>query len=158
MDGVGRQPVQVLVMPYAVAPGHVSYGVLRRADGGQWQGVAGGADGVETPLEAATRETGEELGLVGAEFRVLDARASVPADCFAGWERWLTLDPPVYVVPEHAFAVLVPDPHRIVLSREHDAILWLPYGDARRLLTWDSNRTALWELRQRLLADGVDGA
>ena len=38
----------------------------------------------------------------------------------------------------------------LVESHEHDQVEWLDYGEARGKLTWDSNRTALWELGERL--------
>ena len=39
---------------------------------------------------------------------------------------------------------------RLVLSHEHAEYRWLPYEDAERLLRFDSNRTALWELNLRI--------
>jgi dATP pyrophosphohydrolase len=38
----------------------------------------------------------------------------------------------------------------IVKSREHTSYRWLSYDEAARLLRWDSNKTALWELNERL--------
>jgi broad specificity phosphatase PhoE len=38
----------------------------------------------------------------------------------------------------------------ITLSREHTDYRWVAYAEAARLLRWDSNRTALWELNERL--------
>ena len=33
---------------------------------------------------------------------------------------------------------------------------WLSFKEATRLLTWESNRTALWELNERLNTDQLD--
>ena len=38
----------------------------------------------------------------------------------------------------------------IQLSPEHSEFKWLGYDEAMRVLTWETNRTALWELGQRL--------
>jgi len=45
----------------------------------------------------------------------------------------------------------------IRLSDEHTDFRWLDYGEADRLLKYEGNRTALWELNQRLLGKGPRG-
>ena len=62
--------------------------------------------------------------------------------------------PDVLVIPELCFAVLASG-LEIRLSPEHDRVEWLDYASARERLTWDSNRVALWELRQRLRAGSL---
>jgi dATP pyrophosphohydrolase len=152
---MGRAPLQILVVPYTRdTSGSILYGVLCRSDNGQWQGVAGGGQDDETPEQAAIRETQEELNLSCPQLLPLDSFATVPAAHFAQWSLWRESKPDLYVIPEYAFGVQVEDPTQVVLSREHTQIQWLPYIDARSLLTWDSNRTALWELNQRLLHMG----
>jgi len=61
-----------------------------------------------------------------------------------------TWDPALYVVPEHSFGADCTG-QTPVLSQEHDTLEWLPYAEAHARLTYDSNRTALWELNLRLL-------
>ncbi len=56
------------------------------------------------------------------------------------------------MVPEYSFAVDVRG-QELELSHEHDKMRWLSFEDARRLLKWESNRVALWELNERLKAD-----
>jgi len=56
--------------------------VLKRSDADCWQFVAGGGDDGETPIQAAVRETREEVG-ISAPVISLDSRASVPRNCFA---------------------------------------------------------------------------
>jgi dATP pyrophosphohydrolase len=41
----------------------------------------------------------------------------------------------------------------ITLSAEHSALRWLNSEDADTILTFDSNRVALWELNERLNGD-----
>lgn len=142
-----RAPFQVLVIPFRLTAAGPEYAVLRRSDTGWWQFVAGGGEDTETPGEAATRETEEELG-VAAEVMRLDSMATVPKDCFIAADSW---SQDVYVVPEHSFAVDVGD-SAITLSAEHTEVQWLQYEQAGRVLKWDSNRTALWELNERLRA------
>ena len=146
-----RAPLQILVLPFRRrADGRIEYAVFRRADRADdcWQGIAGGAEAGETPEQAARREMMEEAGIAAdARLIALDAVASVPAAAFAARDLW---GPHVYVVIERAFGVRVPDDAAIVLSREHTACRWLSYEEAARLLTWDSNKTALWELNERL--------
>lgn len=62
---VTKQPVQVLVLPFRRTTRGFRFGVLRRADLNAWQGVAGGAEDLESPSDAASRELCEELSLAG---------------------------------------------------------------------------------------------
>jgi dATP pyrophosphohydrolase len=71
----------------------------------------------------------------------------VPASAFRDRDLW---GPEVYVVSERAFGVCLNEAQAIALSREHVEHRWVPYEEAARLLRWDSNRTALWELNERL--------
>ena len=53
-----------------------------------------------------------------------------------------------FVIPEYTFAFECKKD--VVLSDEHSGIEWLSYDDAMQRLTWDSNKTALYELNCRL--------
>lgn len=55
----------------------------------------------------------------------------------------------MFVVPEYSFGVDCAQ-HEIVLSDEHTGLEWLSYPEAHKRLTYDSNRTALWELHQKI--------
>jgi dATP pyrophosphohydrolase len=144
-----RARFQVLVIPFRNVAAGVEFAVLRRRDDGAWQFVAGGGGDDETPLQAAVRETREEIGLDG-DLVPLDSRSTVPKDCFAAAASW---GPGVYVIPEHCFAVNAGDA-ALALSAEHTELRWLPSDEARGLLRWDSNRNALWELHERLKGAG----
>ncbi|MEI7881317.1 MAG: NUDIX pyrophosphatase [bacterium] len=140
-----RAPFQILVIPFRHTAAGLEFAVLKRSDADCWQFVAGGGDDGETPIQAAGRETLEEVGIKGQVIR-LDSIASVPKDCFAAAKAW---GDQVFVIPEHCFAVDAED-STITLSGEHTDLRWLSYEQAFTLLKWDSNRTALWELNERL--------
>jgi dATP pyrophosphohydrolase len=143
-----RAPFQVLVLPWRfVAPGDIRYAVFRRRDeGSAWQGIAGGGEDDETPLEAARREAWEEAGIApGSAFLPLDSLATVPVVHFPAFHDRDDL----FVIPEHSFGVAVTSAD-LRLSNEHTEAAWLPYAEAHARLRWDSNRNALWELDQRL--------
>ena len=141
-----RAPFNSLVIPFYREPGAPTlYCVLRRADAGFWQWVAGGGEDSETALEAAIRETREETGIEGPLYR-LQSEARVPTSAFAAREHW---PDDLYVIPEYHFAVEAPAPDA-TLSDEHTACAWLRYDEAWSRLHFQSNQTALQELAERL--------
>ncbi|WP_055522676.1 NUDIX domain-containing protein [Streptomyces graminilatus] len=149
-----RAPFQVLVLPYRQTEGGLLYALFRRLDGAYWQGVAGGGEAGEAPLQAARRETAEEAGLAGDfEFIELDARASIPVVSVTGEFTW---GPEVLVLPEYAFGVRA-DASELALSSEHTEYSWFSFNEAMSAVRWDSNRTALWELDHRLRRSSVAG-
>ncbi len=142
-----RAKFQVLVIPFRLRDGRLEVCVLTRADMRVAQFVAGGGEDSESPLEAARREAFEELGIPPeSRFYALDTVASIRADCFKN-SRELWGDD-CFVVPEYSFAAeFVGEPS---LSREHTAYEWLTPAAARVRLEYDSNKTALYELSERL--------
>ena len=115
----------------------------------QWQFVAGGGEHDETPLEAAIREIREETGVTSQSVLPLTSMAFVPAIVIA--EKHRKLWPrDTYVLPEYAFGFACDGD--ICLSSEHVGFAWLSYDEALERLTWDSNKTALYELNCRLRA------
>lgn len=135
-------------MPFRIAvAGDYEFAVFRRADCGFWQGLAGGGEGTENPRAAAVREAGEEAGLApDLPYFRLDACSSVPVEYFAARVHWPR---ELLVIPEFSFAVDCTGVE-LRISSEHTEYLWGSYEEANRRLKWDSNRTALWELRERL--------
>jgi dATP pyrophosphohydrolase len=153
-----RSPFQILVIPFRISSSNLPlFGALRRADDGKWQGIAGGGEGDETPIEAARRESQEEAGLPGeiVLYR-LQAEATVPKSCFKAAKHW---DESIFVVPEYAFGVDCRD-WAIKISSEHSEFVWGTYAKIAALYSWDSNKTALWELNERIkngaLPDSLD--
>ena len=146
---MARAPFQILVFPFRRVPGAVEYAVFKRSDTGWWQGISGGGEGDETPLDAARREAWEEAGIPeGVPFIPLDSKATIPAEEF-GWP-W---GKDVLVVPEHAYGVEVFD-RKLQLSSEHTEVKWMDLETARQAVRFDSNRNALWELHHRLARSG----
>ncbi|MDE0299869.1 MAG: NUDIX pyrophosphatase [Candidatus Poribacteria bacterium] len=146
---MSRAPFQVLVLPYRIMTDNkILYAVFRResSTGGYWQGVAGGGENSESPLEAAKRETYEEAGIDPSnEYMKLDSYAMVPVANVCGF-RW---GDDVLVIPEYCFGVRVGE-EQLQLSYEHTKYKWLSYGHAMEILHWDSNKSALWELNFRV--------
>ncbi len=145
---VSRAPFQVLVLPYRIARNSILYAIFRReaSTGGYWQGIAGGGESGESPLDAARREAFEEAGICpDRAFIKLDSMAMIPVVNVSGFV-W---GPDVMVIPEYCFGVAV-ESTRLKLSREHEQSEWAQYRSAYAKLRWETNRTALWELDHRL--------
>ncbi|CAN5818047.1 NUDIX pyrophosphatase [soil metagenome] len=144
---MARAPFQVLVYPYRAVGNDFEYALLKRADDGYWQGVAGGGEDNETPLEAAKRETREESGLAETSaFLQLDTVCPNPVNEFRDSYLW---GDNVYVIPQYFFGVQA-DQQAIVLSHEHTAHCWVKYDQALSLIKYDGNKIALWELDRKL--------
>ena len=146
---MGRAPFQILVFPYRpTQSGDWEFAVFQLADEGWWQGIAGGGEDDETPLQAARRECFEEAGIpISSTFVELDAMASIKVIWFRDYQQW---GADRFVIPEHAFGVEVAEGTDLVLSHEHLTFRWLPYEEAEAMVRFDSNRTALWELNLRI--------
>jgi dihydroneopterin triphosphate diphosphatase len=148
-----RAPFQVLILPFRrMALGGIEFAVLRRADDASWQGVAGGGTVGESVVQAARREALEEAGVpAGASFYALETQDTVPVDCFAARVEW---PPDTYVIAQYFFACDLTG-MGVVLSREHTEVRWVSFDEAFRLLRYDSNKNALWELAERLGRDDL---
>ena len=145
---MARAPFQVLVYLYRKNEAEeIEYAMFERADMDIWQGISGGGEDDETPLEAAIRETTEESGLLLSDgWMQLQTVGYVPKNIFFHSEHW---PEDLYVIPIHCFGVPVTD-DEIMLSHEHTQMEWLSFKEAQKRLKFDSDRTALWELDQRL--------
>lgn len=126
--------------------GEIEYAVFRRADLDCWQGIAGGGEDDETPIEAAKRESHEEAGISpDSDYMKLHSLSTIPVVGINGF-IW---GEDVLVIPQYSFGVRVEDSD-LKLSSEHTEYRWLSYDKAHDLLKWDSNKNALWELDYRL--------
>ena len=144
---MGRAPFQVVVFPFRRDAGRrLEYAIFRRADNGAWQGIAGGGEENETPVDAAIREAREEAGITAGAVLHLAAVGAVAVEHFRDRVTW---DAALRAIPEHAFGLEV-ETRAISLSLEHRDFAWLPLQDALARLEWESNRVALRELHGRL--------
>ncbi len=145
---MSRAKLQVLIIPFRIVENGVhEFAITKRSDMDVWQFLSGGGENDETPLQAAKREANEE-GDIPYEYELLelDSMASIPAINFAAYMEWGNY---VYVVPEYTFGVEIKDKD-LALSSEHTELQWLKYQEASEKLTYDSNKTALWELNKRI--------
>jgi len=113
---MARAHFQVLAIPFRLTstPGY-EFAIFKRSDLDCWQGIAGGGEDTETPLQAMKREALEEAGIPkNAKYYRLKTFASIPVYCFGASKYW-----------------------------------------PKDLLRYDSNRTALWEIRERLTNDDL---
>jgi len=144
---MARAPFQIHVLPFRRNGLDIEYAVFKRSDAGFWQGIAGGGEDNETPLEAAKRETFEECGIPPTvHYIALDAVTSIPVYHFKDSRLW---GEDVYVIPQYSFGVNATG-CELRLSREHTEYRWLRYQKASEMLYWHDNKTDLWELNQRL--------
>jgi len=58
-----RAPYQVLIFPYIIIGDSIQYAIFNRSDYGYWQGIAGGGEDGETPIESAKRKRLKRLVL-----------------------------------------------------------------------------------------------
>ena len=145
---MARAPINAIVIPFRYRDdGNFEFAVFHRADNSMWHFVSGGAENDETAFDAAKREALEEAAIPSnLEWIKLDSRASIPRTAYSPTLHW---PDDLLVVPEFSFAVDIMN-HKIVLSDEHDQFRWLNFEEASKLLSYDSNRVALWELNERL--------
>ncbi|UQV24935.1 NUDIX hydrolase [Vibrio sp. J383] len=140
-----RAPFQVLIFPYKLEIAEPLFLIACRTDNGEWQAISGGGEDQESLLDAAKRELCEETSLTGIVWVQLDSICMLPRVFYSGHEKWS--DHP-YVIPEYSFSVQVSGEPK--LSSEHTEFRWCKASDASKLLKYDSNRIALWEICERL--------
>ena len=116
---------------------------------GIWQFIAGGGEDEDSSIiESAKREAFEEAGISErCNFFKLDTCCSIPSNCFRNAD--VLWGKECFVIPEYAFAVKVENTS-LQLSHEHTEYNWLTYKEAKAVLQYDSNKTALWELNRRI--------
>ncbi|MDO5557028.1 MAG: NUDIX pyrophosphatase [Clostridia bacterium] len=142
-----RQPYQVLVFPYRKINKEYQFCIFFREDLKVWQGIAGGVDDNESIIIAAKREAFEEANIKKtAAFIKLESSTKISVIDVVGEFLW---GKDTYLITEFAFGVDAQN-EKIKLSFEHLEYKWTNYDDAIKLLNWDSNKTALWELNERL--------
>jgi dATP pyrophosphohydrolase len=148
---MARAPFQILVFPYRQTAEGILYAIFARADYPCWQGIAGGGEDDEAPLEAAMRESWEEAGIPSqCPFLRLETVNSIPVYHFSDSSLW---GEGRYIIPEYTFGVAVGE-LELSVAQEHKACRWATYEEATSLLMYAGNKIALWELNQKLLGKG----
>lgn len=144
-----RTPFQILAFPYMRNQNNdFEYAIFKRSDAKYWQGVAGGGEDNEMPLETATRETEEEIGSLPVKALPLVSMVTVPAKNILSHAKNIEKSN-ILMIPEYSFGVELKDKN-LKISHEHTEYRWVKYEEAIELLKWDSNKSALWELNYRL--------
>lgn len=141
----------MLIFPFIKGKDKYYYAIFERKDLGIWQGLAGGGEGDEAPLEAARREAYEEAAIdKNSHYIRLSSITTIPAVNICG-----LLWGDVVMIPEFSFGVKVQS-RELKISGEHIQYVWLSCDEAINKLRYDSNKSALWELNYRL-ENGLDG-
>ena len=143
-----RKPRQVLVFLYRRNQNNLyEYCIFYRDKLKFWQGLSGGVEDDESLYETVEREVYEETGIKVNDIYQLSSISSIPVVDVMGEFFW---GKDIYVVPEYSFGVPLEN-YDIHLSSEHREYKWCLFEEAYEKLKFDSNKTALWELNQRLL-------
>lgn len=146
-----RAPYQILLFPYIKEGNNIFYALFRREDRGVWQGIAGGGEDDEKPIDTVRREAFEEGGIPhDSNYIKLASMATMPVENICGF-KW---GKEIAVIPEFSFGVEVYD-RNIKISQEHSEYKWFSFEEAIGKLKWDSNKNALWELNHRLAERGI---
>ena len=143
-----RKPHQILAFPYKIENGKIMYAIFKRSDKqGTWQGIAGGVEDNESYIEACKREANEEANIsYKAKVVELESICTIPVTKVTKEFIW---GDDVCLVHEHCFGIDATD-ESIEISTEHADFKWCNYEDAQKLLRYDSNKNALWELNYKL--------
>jgi len=138
-----RAPYQILAIPYRFKGDIVQFCIFHRSDSDVWQFVAGSGEMGETITDSAKREVLEETGVNADNIVMLKSISYLPVTVVKKNHR-IHWDKNTYVIPECSFAFECNSD--ITISKEHDRYLWVPYEEAQKMLCYDSNKTALYEL------------
>ena len=144
-----RQAFQTLIIPYKIEGKKIKYSIYFRLKQNIWQFISGGGEDAENPIQTAIREIKEETGIeINSDYLLkLDSESTIPVVNVTGKFTW---GEDIFVVKEYCFGINISD-KKIKLSNEHKKMEWHTYEECMKLLKYDSNKTALWELNERLL-------
>lgn len=138
---------QVLIIPYRIVNNQIQYCIFKRKDLKTWQWISGGAEDFDNDiLETAKREFYEETGINDAQIEKLELITKIPVVNIVKDFLW---GKDIFYAEEYAFSANI-DNRKIKLSDEHEEYEWVTYEDAKKLLKYDSNKSALWELDVKL--------
>ena len=143
-----RLPKQVLIIPYRIKDKNVQFCIFKRKDLEFWQWISGGVEDFDENLYAADkREIFEETGVdSNIELTQLECITKIPVVNIVKEFRWGN---DIFYADEYSFSVKF-DNIDIVLSDEHSLYSWMSFEEAKKLLKYDSNKSALWELNEKI--------
>ena len=143
-----RMPKQVLIITYRVRNSEIEYLVFKRKDLKCWQWISGGMEDFDKDLlDTAKRELYEEIGIKdNVTIENLEITTKIPVVNVVGDFIW---GKDVFYSEEYGFSVDISN-QKIHLSNEHEECRWVDYSTANELLKYDSNKSALWELNEKL--------
>ena len=143
-----RLPKQVLIIPYRIKDENVQFCIFKRKDLEFWQWISGGVEDFDENLYAAAkREIFEETGVdSNIELTQLECITKIPVVNIVKEFRWGN---DIFYADEYSFSVKF-DNIDIALSDEHSLYSWMSFEEAKKLLKYDSNKSALWELNEKI--------
>ena len=153
---MGRRAINVHIYFFRkTVNGQYEYAVMQRTDDTNIiQGASGGVRDDETPKQAAIRVASYEAGApTDIPLYELTSMSYVPVDIFGAHAVEWGKD--IVVVPNYFFAMSVDE---IKLSEQHSDIKWHAFDEAYSIFTFESQRTGLWELNERLLRGNLSYA
>ena len=146
---MARAAFNVLVLLYKKEMDEIEYCIFKRADMEIWQFIAGGGEDKETPIEAAARETLEEANIKAGKLFPLTSMCFVPANQFSEAAQ-VSWGSETSEIPVYCFASKVDKECEILISEEHLEYKWCSYEEAQDLLYFDLDKTALYELKEKV--------
>ncbi|HLE11088.1 MAG TPA: hypothetical protein VI754_07540 [Bacteriovoracaceae bacterium] len=150
-------PFKILLFPYRFrqkdgAPFDLEFAVVKKKVENHWQALAGQAQANEFPMDSAIRSAKEALGIPSHFiFFQLDSKAMIPVEYIIE-DQW---GDDIVVIPETCYAVNIPYDFNFLLADYFESVQWLPYKEAIEVVKWDSNKTALWELKYRIISKKI---
>ena len=144
-----KQPVSVLVVIHTT---DLEVLLLERADHpGYWQSVTGSCEAGETLVETAQREVREETGLDACQYALADWQLQNIYEIYPQWRYRYA--PGTTHNTEHVFGLQLPHPVAIRLAPdEHLNFRWLAWRNAAEKVFSPSNRAAILQLAQHVIA------
>ncbi len=149
-----RLPYQIIIIPYKKSLNGFKFLILKRSDFNFWQWVSGGGESEDRNIiDTVVRELKEEINILVDPKKIirLESRNTIFED-----EPLKYKDKNITVVPEYAFGVDIKE-SKIKISKEHREYRWVTKEVAKKLLRYDSNKTALQEL-DKIIRKEVDGS
>lgn len=146
-----RKPRQVLIFLYKKTDDSYKYCLFKRKNENYYQAISGGVENNETLIETVKRELREETKIESNKIYKLSTISSIPKINIIKENLWDN----TYVAKEYTYAIEIKQ-ETIKISEEHEKYEWLNYEEAYKKLKYDSNKTALWELNERLLNNDLD--